>query len=97
MGRTISIGDVHGCAHALEALLAEIAPTKDDQIVCLGDFIDTGRDTREVIDLLIQLDSQTELICLLGNHEEMLLSAINDSKLLPSWLTCGGQMTLISS
>ncbi len=95
-GRTIAIGDVHGCAHALESLLSEIAPEAQDTLICLGDFIDTGRDTKEVIELLLQLDSKCDLICLLGNHEEMLLSAMADPKLLPSWLACGGQSTVNS-
>jgi serine/threonine protein phosphatase 1 len=46
--RVIAVGDIHGSAHALEALLAEIDPGPDDLILCLGDFIDQGRERRHV-------------------------------------------------
>ncbi len=43
--RLITIGDVHGCVHALDALLAAIEPTRSDQLVFLGDLIDQGTAT----------------------------------------------------
>jgi serine/threonine protein phosphatase 1 len=92
--RTIAIGDIHGCAHALEAVLAEINPQPADTIVCLGDFIDQGRDTNQVIRILMDLNERGQLVCLLGNHEEMLLSALADPKLEEGWLVCGGQATV---
>ena len=55
VGRLIAIGDVHGCVHALDTILAAIAPMLADQIVFLGDLIDQGRDSRDVIDRLIEL------------------------------------------
>jgi serine/threonine protein phosphatase 1 len=94
--RTIAIGDIHGCAHALEALLGEINPGPGDTIVCLGDFIDTGRDTEQVIRLLMGLDERGQLVYLLGNHEEMLLSSLADPKLEEGWMVCGGQATVNS-
>ena len=54
-GRIVAIGDIHGCVHALDAVLAAVDPQPDDTIVCLGDFIDQGRETKEVIDALIAL------------------------------------------
>jgi serine/threonine protein phosphatase 1 len=50
VGRTIAIGDVHGCARALAVLLDAIGPTQDDTLVPLGDFIDCGPDSRAVLD-----------------------------------------------
>ncbi len=44
-GRLIAIGDVHGCVHALDALLEVIAPTQTDELVFLGDLVDQGRDS----------------------------------------------------
>lgn len=95
-GRTIVIGDIHGCAHALEALLGEIRPSSDDLVISLGDFIDTGRDTSEVIRQLIELEQSCRFVALMGNHEEMLLGALTNEQLKESWLMCGGISTLNS-
>ena len=73
-GRLIAIGDVHGCVHALDTILAAIAPKSADQIVFLGDLIDQGRDSRDVIDRLIELRNRCRLIVIQGNHEEMMLA-----------------------
>ncbi|MGD9854818.1 MAG: metallophosphoesterase family protein [Planctomycetaceae bacterium] len=95
-GRTIVIGDIHGCAHALDKLLEEIGPRPDDLFISLGDFIDTGRDTSEVVRRLIALEQSSRFIALMGNHEEMLLGALESDKLKESWLMCGGINTLNS-
>lgn len=95
-GRIIAIGDIHGCAHALEALLGEIRPGPADQIVCIGDVIDSGRDTNLVVERLLALSSECSLVCIMGNHEEMLLGALENERLKESWLICGGMATLSS-
>ncbi|VTR94618.1 serine threonine protein phosphatase : Serine/threonine protein phosphatase OS=Rhodopirellula baltica (strain SH1) GN=RB5905 PE=4 SV=1: Metallophos [Gemmata massiliana] len=96
MGRTIAIGDIHGCANALTALLDAVAPERDDTVVTLGDYTDRGPDSRRVIDRLIALAGQCNLIPLLGNHEEALLDALRDTSSLRRWLTLGGADTLRS-
>ncbi len=96
MKRTIAIGDIHGCAVALEELLRRIAPTPDDTIITLGDYVDRGPDSRRVIELLLDLRSRTTLISLLGNHEIMMLSAREEENTAPFWLFCGGRETLAS-
>lgn len=95
-GRVIAIGDIHGCIHALDAILDAIAPRRDDCIVQLGDFVDAGRDTRDVIDRLLELGQQCRLVTLMGNHEEMLLGALENESLRDTWLMCGGIDTLNS-
>jgi serine/threonine protein phosphatase 1 len=95
-GRTIAIGDVHGCPAALAALVEAIAPAADDTIVCLGDYIDRGPNSREVLDQVIALAARCRLIPLLGNHEEMILAALADPKALESWLRNGGVETVRS-
>lgn len=45
-GRTIAVGDIHGCADALAALVAAVHPTPADTLVPLGDVIDRGLDRR---------------------------------------------------
>ena len=94
--RTIAIGDIHGCVHALDALLEAIAPTDDDLIVVLGDFIDNGHETRLVIESLLALRERCRLVCLMGNHEEMLLAARSSESALRYWEMCGGVQTLNS-
>lgn len=96
MGRVLALGDIHGCAHALNAVLeaARIAP--DDTLVVLGDVIDYGRDSAAVIDRLIELQSECRLICIQGNHEEMLLGALGNEQLKSQWINVGGMETLNS-
>jgi calcineurin-like phosphoesterase family protein len=96
MGRTIAIGDVHGCLPALEAILAAIDPRADDTIVTLGDYVDRGPDSRGVIDRLLALAGQCRLIPILGNHEEMLLAVVDRQMPPDDWLRCGGQATVDS-
>jgi len=95
-GRLIAIGDIHGCAAALDTLLAAIAPQADDTIVALGDYVDRGPDSKGVIDRLIALGSRCKLIALHGNHEEMMLDVVRDGQPPFRWLQYGGVETLDS-
>ena len=95
-GRLIAIGDVHGCAHALDALLEAVMPTRDDQVVFLGDLIDQGHDSRDVLDRLIELARCCRLILIQGNHEEMLYAARDNPAARRYWENCGGVATLNS-
>jgi serine/threonine protein phosphatase 1 len=94
--RLIAFGDIHGCSHALDALLTAICPASDDCCVVLGDFIDQGWDTRDVIGRLIELQDACNLVCLQGNHEEMLLAAMTNDHARNYWINCGGIKTLNS-
>lgn len=76
VSRLIAIGDIHGCAAALDALVQALRPQANDTIVTLGDVIDWGPDSRGVIERLIVLDEQSRLVPLMGNHEEMLFGAM---------------------
>ena len=96
MARLIAIGDIHGCSLALASILRAIRPSQEDTLVLLGDYIDVGMDSSGVIDQLIDLEKRCRLVALLGNHEEMLLSARHSRKALEFWLNCGGVATLDS-
>lgn len=74
-GRTIAIGDIHGCSTALQALLRAVEPRPDDLIVTLGDYVNRGPDSRGVLDRLIDLRRRSRLISILGNHDEMQLQS----------------------
>lgn len=95
-GRLIAIGDVHGCAHALDALLEAIQPQSADHLVFLGDVIDNGRDSAAVLDRLLELPRTCQITLIQGNHEEMLLAARDSEQSLRYWETCGGVSTLNS-
>ena len=96
VARTIAIGDIHGCADALQAVLEAIAPHKDDTIVTLGDYVDRGPDSRRVIDILLELKTRSHLVPLIGNHEAMMLTARSQPDQLDFWQFCGGRETLAS-
>jgi serine/threonine protein phosphatase 1 len=95
-GRTIAIGDVHGCSAALAALVEAVQPEPGDALVFLGDYIDRGPDSRGVLDLLVALAARRRLVPLLGNHEEMLAAAARDRAAVRAWLVNGGVETLRS-
>lgn len=94
--RTIAIGDIHGCSAALETLVAALEVTADDVVVVLGDAIDRGPDSRGVVDQLLALGDACRLVPILGNHEQMLLDAVDARIPLQDWLMYGGAETLDS-
>jgi serine/threonine protein phosphatase 1 len=96
--RTFAVGDIHGCAAELEALLERIRPTKLDRFVFLGDYVDRGPASRRVIDLIIDLDELCEVIALKGNHEAMFLDFLErpESSGAGLFILNGGSATLAS-
>lgn len=94
--RVIAIGDVHGCVEALRALIEAIQPTSHDTLIPLGDCVDRGPDSRDVIDELLALQERCRLMPLLGNHEEMMLKFLDGRPQPDNWLMCGGDATLNS-
>lgn len=64
MGRTIVIGDLHGCFDAAVSLLDRLQVTSSDRLIFAGDLVDRGPKPRECVELAMQYE------CVLGNHEE---------------------------
>jgi serine/threonine protein phosphatase 1 len=95
-GRTLAIGDIHGCDVALEKLLRALSIASDDTVIVLGDAIDRGPGTKQVVDRLLQLARECRLIFILGNHEEMLLDSLTEEAVVAGWLQFGGAETLLS-
>ncbi|MBW1675201.1 MAG: serine/threonine protein phosphatase [Deltaproteobacteria bacterium] len=97
MERTFAVGDIHGCLDKLISLMGiiDIDPKKDT-LLFIGDYIDRGTQSKEVVDYLIDLARrQSRVIFLKGNHELMLqlyLSGVDRF----SFLANGGQATLDS-
>jgi serine/threonine protein phosphatase 1 len=72
-----------------------VKPTSDDVVVTLGDYVDRGPDSRGVIDRLIDLKKRLNLICLRGNHEQMMVEAYRGGRAEKKmWLGVGGVQTL---
>ncbi len=94
--RILAIGDIHGCASMLETLLAAIAPTPEDTLVTLGDYVDRGLESPAVLDRLLALGESLHLVALRGNHDQMMLDARDDAGARQEWLQVGGAATLRS-
>ena len=95
-GRIIAIGDIHGHAKALAALIRLIKLQPEDTLVTLGDYVDRGPDSKGVLDQLLELDGQCNLIPLMGNHEEMMLGANGGQDDFGFWMQFGGDAALDS-
>lgn len=95
-GRTIAIGDIHGCSIALRAVIAAIDPQPDDMLVTLGDYVNKGIDSMGVLDFLLELEERCQLIPLLGNHDAVMLGAIDGRLSVEGWKAIGGTATLQS-
>lgn len=98
MERIFAIGDIHGCSKTFEAMLFDkIQIQKSDQIFCIGDYIDRGKDSKGVIDTILKLKAEGFSIhTLRGNHEQMMLDAFTDDEAMDLWLINGGAATLKS-
>ena len=103
--RVYAIGDVHGHPDKLRRLHAAIAadlaarPTQFATLVHLGDYIDLGPDSAGVVALLTEGRAVpgVRTINLLGDHERMLVDALNgDRAAATDWLWAGGREALIS-
>ncbi len=92
------IGDIHGEAGLLDLLLEQIDRFDPELIIFVGDFIDRGSRVKEVVDRIMNLKG--EVHCLLGNHELMMLNAIEDmgygGSPIELWYYNGGEATMHS-
>ena len=99
MSRTIAIGDIHGCAIALQRLIDEIKPQSNDIIIGMGDYVDRGINSAGVLEILIKLVSTCRFIPLIGNPDLMLHQALfgnNKQRDFEFWYQHGGSSTLAS-
>src|SRR5436190_4191878 len=98
MPRIFAIGDIHGCALTLEKLLLhELQINRHDEIYFLGDYIDRGPRSREVIDLILALQKENYGVrTLRGNHEQLFIDSEKDFTQFENWLGNGGRRTLES-
>jgi serine/threonine protein phosphatase 1 len=100
--RVYAIGDIHGRADLLAEMFAGIDATLEGFLaekaihVFLGDYVDRGPQSREVLDLLITRRRQYPAVCLKGNHEGYLVEFLKNPAVLDEWRRYGGLDTLLS-
>lgn len=99
-----AIGDIHGRFDLLKTLIEKIGEDAgnlpegtDFTIVFLGDYIDRGLQSKQVIDFLISGELENcETVFLMGNHEEALLRFLQNPDFGEEWSVYGGAETLYS-
>ena len=98
MTRTFAIGDIHGCSATLRKLVLEkIQLTKEDELYCLGDYVDRGPDSKGVIDFILELKEKGyKVFALRGNHDQMMMDSGKDKESFQNWVENGGNKTLQS-
>jgi serine/threonine protein phosphatase 1 len=100
--RIYAVGDIHGRADLLERLFVRIDadlrshPIDQSVQVFLGDYIDRGPQSREVLDLLIARRRRHQVLCLKGNHEHFAMNFLTAPSLWSDWRRMGGVETLLS-
>lgn len=96
--RLFAIGDIHGCFDSFKELVEKkIQLQKSDKLILLGDYIDRGDKSKEVVDFILELlENGYDIIPLIGNHEAMLLDANENEKNISKWIQNGGDKTLKS-
>ncbi|HEY4135438.1 MAG TPA: metallophosphoesterase family protein [Alphaproteobacteria bacterium] len=101
--RLYAIGDIHGRLDLLQGLHelirddAERAGATHRRVVYLGDYIDRGLESRQVVDFLLDAPLEGfESVYLKGNHEQALLQFLDDPMVGPNWFFFGGDATLYS-
>lgn len=96
MPRYIAITDIHGELNKLESVLSKIDSRPDDIFVFMGDYIDRGPHSKEVVDRVIEQSNYNKCIYLMGSHEYALLHAKQDEYYDYLFWNYGGPATVKS-
>lgn len=98
-----AIGDMHGRADLFDILVEKIRADAARRacrrriLVCLGDYVDRGPESRGLIARLAAGPPEGfELRCLKGNHEAVMLAFLEDPEVFGHWIALGGDATLKS-
>ena len=80
-GRRFAISDVHGCIKTFQSLLKQISLKKADHLHLIGDVVNRGESTKEVLDFILQLKAEGyQIFFIRGNHEQILINASKKSE-----------------
>jgi serine/threonine protein phosphatase 1 len=103
-----AVGDIHGQHHLLKRMQTKIVdhaaknhPDREKVVIYLGDYVDRGACSKEVINTLITLPIEGfENIFLKGNHEQMMLDSLGSGQdayqARMHWINLGGDATMAS-
>lgn len=99
--RVYAIGDIHGRSDLLDRLLNMIRGESGRfrgqvVLVFIGDYVDRGRDSKGVIDILVEARREFQVRFLRGNHDQSMLNFIANPDTYPAWREIGGADTLWS-
>lgn len=91
---TFCIGDIHGRIDALNEVLDESKfDDKSDCLILVGDLVDGGKNSRDVVDRIIRIKHR---ILVLGNHDLWFMNWVSTGQELPIWYHQGGIWTILS-
>ena len=94
--RLFVVGDIHGHLATFRALLHRLRLKPEDRVICLGDMIDRGPSSAELVGLL---RSHPQIICIKGNHEQMAIQCVQPDGTFEAWqpwMQRGGKSTYAS-
>lgn len=94
MNRTLVIGDIHGGLKALMQVLERSKAGLSDTLIFLGDYVDGWSESPKVIDFLLDLNQKQNCVFMRGNHDELLLEWLDESKDNLLWYNHGGEATV---
>ena len=92
--RTLVIGDIHGGLRALHQIMERAKVTPQDNLIFLGDYVDGWSQSPQVLDYLINLKTTNDCIFIRGNHDELLLHWLKESRDNLMWYNHGGEATV---
>ncbi|MBM7568832.1 metallophosphoesterase family protein [Paenibacillus sacheonensis] len=99
MKRRLVISDIHGCYQAFNQLLDRVNyHPSSDQLILLGDFVDRGPQSREVVEQVLHMVIEDGAIAIQGNHDERFADVVRGKKqeAESKFYEHGGQATLSS-
>ena len=100
--RVYCVGDIHGRDDLLDQMAERVAADIEDRsfdhalTVFLGDYVDRGLGSKQVMERFVRSEWPTAFTALAGNHEDLLTAFLEDERVLDAWRSLGGLETLHS-
>lgn len=95
--RIYAVGDCHGCFYTLLDLMNKLPLESGDKLIFVGDYIDRGPHSKQVVEYVKSLTDAGQAIALMGNHEKMCIDTYTGSGYWgQTWMQNGGDTTIDS-
>ncbi len=100
--RVFCVGDIHGRDDLLDQMAEWVAADVEDRsvdhalTVFLGDYVDRGLGSMQVMERFVRSEWPTPFVALAGNHEDLLTAFLDDERVLDGWRSLGGLETVHS-